>query len=143
MASPLNAMTKKEAMKKQFAWTNEYEKAFQKLKNHMCKASIFCHFDSSKQCFVETDSFNYINAGVLSQLDDEGVLYPVAYFSRKMAPVKCNYEIYDKELLAIIQCFGKWRPEFEGTSLLVKVPINHKGLEYFMCTKKLTSKQVR
>ena len=30
------------------------------------------------------------------------VLYPVAFFSRKLTPTKYNYEIYDKELLAIV-----------------------------------------
>lgn len=98
-------MTKKEAMKNLFAWTDECEKAFQELKNCVCEAPILRHFDSSKQCFVETDSSDYVNAGVLSQMDDDGVLHPVAYFSRKMAPAECNYEIYDKELLAIIRCF--------------------------------------
>ena len=143
VASPLNAMIKKEAMKKQFAWTDECKKAFRELKNCVYKAPILCHFDSSKQCFVETNSSNYVNTSVLSQLDDEGVLHPVAYFSRKMAPAECNYKIYDKELLAIIRCFEEWWPELEGTSLPVKVLTNHKGLEYFMSTKKLTPRQVR
>ena len=143
MASPLNAMTKKKAMKKQFAWTDKCKKAFPELKNCVCKAPIFCHFDPSKQCFMETNSSNYVNAGVLSQLDDEGVLHPVAYFSRKMAPAECNYKIYDKELLAIIWCFEEWRPELESTGLPVKVLTDHKGLEYFMSTKKLTPRQVR
>ena len=109
----------------------------------MCKAPIFYHFDPSKQCFVEIDLSNYINADVLSQLDDKDVLYSVAYFSRKMAPAECNYEIYDKELLAIIRCFKEWRPELEDTGLLVKVLTNHKGLEYFMSTKKLTPRQIK
>ena len=39
VASPLNAMTKKEAMKKQFAWTDECKKVFRELKNCMCKVS--------------------------------------------------------------------------------------------------------
>ena len=95
-------MTKKKAMKKQFAWTNECKKAFRELKNHVCKSSILCHFDLNKQYFVETNSSDYVNAGMLSQLDDESVLHLVAYFSRKMAPAECNYKIYDKELLAII-----------------------------------------
>ena len=86
---------------------------------------------------------NYVNADVLSQLDDEDVLHPVAYFSRKMAPAKCNYKIYNKELLAIIRCFEEWRLELEGTGLPVKVLTNHKGIEYFMSTKKLTPRQVR
>ena len=109
----------------------------------MCKASILRHFDLSKQCFLETNLSDYVNAGVLSQLDNEGVLHLVAYFSRKMAPAECNYEIYNKELLAIIRCFEEWRPELEGTGLPVKVLTNHKGLKYFMSTKKLTPRQVR
>ena len=109
----------------------------------MCKDPILCYFDSSKQCFVETDSSDYINTGVLSQMDDNSVLHPVAYFSRRIAPAKCNYEIYDKELLVIIWCFEEWRPELKGISLPIKVFTDHKGLKYFMTTKKLTLRQVR
>ena len=92
---------------------------------------------------METDLSDYVNANVLSQLDDKDVLHPVIYFSRKMAPIECNYKIYDKELLAIIWCFEEWRPELKDTGLLVKVLTDHKGLEYFMSTKKLTLRQVR
>ena len=143
MASLLNAITNKEAMKKQFAYTDECEKTFRELKNCMRKAPILCHFDLSKQCFMETDSFDYVNTSVLFQLDNKSVLHPVAYFSRKMTPAECNYEIYDKELLAIIRCFEEWRPELEGTGQPVKVLIDHKDLEYFMSTKKLTPRQVK
>ena len=76
-------------------------------------------------------------------MDNDGVLYLVVYFSRRMAPTKCNYKIYDKELLAIIWCFEEWRPELEGTGLPIKVLTDHKELEYFMTTKKLTPRQVR
>ena len=51
---------------------------------------------------METDSSDYVSAGVLSQYDDDGILHPVAYFSKKHSVTECNYEIYDKELLAII-----------------------------------------
>lgn len=60
-----------------------------------------------------------------------------------MAPAECNYEIYDKELLAIIRCFEAWRPEIEGTAMPVQVLSDHKSLEYFMSTKKLTRRQAR
>ena len=109
----------------------------------MYKTSIFHHFDPSKQCFVETDSSDYVNLGVLVQIDDNGVLYSVAYFSKKMASTKCNYEIYDKKLLAIIWCFEEWRPELKRTGLSVKVLTDHKNLEYFITTKKLTLRQVK
>ena len=92
---------------------------------------------------METDSSDYINDGVLLQIGENGLLHPVAYFSRRMALIEYNYKIYDKELLAIIWCFEEWRPELKGTSLLMKVLTDHKGLEYFMTTKKLTPRQVR
>ena len=92
---------------------------------------------------METNSSNYVNVDILSQLDNKGMLHLVAYFSRKMTPAKCNCEIYNKELLAIIWCFEEWRPELQGTGLSVKIFTNHKNFEYFMSTKKLTPRQVR
>ena len=109
----------------------------------MCETPILIHFDPSKECYVETDSSDYVSAGVLFQEDDNGVLHPVAFFSKQMVPAECNYEIYDKELLAIIRCFKEWRPELERTAMPVKVLTNHKGLEYFMTMKKLTPRQAR
>ena len=51
---------------------------------------------------VETDSSGYNIGGVLSQYDDEGWLHPCAYFSKRNSPAECNYQIYDKELLAVV-----------------------------------------
>jgi len=50
----------------------------------------------------------------LSQRDNEGVLHPMAYYSKKHSPAECNYNIYDKELMAIIKALEEWRPECEG-----------------------------
>ena len=71
----------------------------------MCEDLILCHFDPTKQYFIETDSSDYVNTGMLSQVGDNGLLHPVAYFLKKMAPAECHYEIYDKEFLIIICCF--------------------------------------
>ena len=93
--------------------------------------------------FVETNFFNNVNAGVLSQPDNNGILHPVVYFFCQMSLVECNYEIYKKELLAIICCFKEWKPELKGTGMPVKVLTDYKSLEYFMTTKKLTPRQAR
>lgn len=124
-------------------WSADCEKAFQELKRRACEALILKHFDPDKQCFVETDSSDYVNAGVLSQRGENSLLHSVAYFLRRMAPAEGNYEIYDKELLAIIRCFEEWRPELEGTGMPVQVLKDHKELEYFMTMKKLTQRQAR
>jgi RNase H-like domain found in reverse transcriptase/Integrase zinc binding domain len=71
------------------------------------------------------------------------LLHPVAFFSHKFTPQECNYEIYDKELLAIIRAFEEWRGELEGTEDPIEVITDHRNLEYYMSTKKLTRRQAR
>ncbi len=65
------------------------------------------------------------------------------YFSFKMLLAECNYEIYDKKLLAIIRAFEKWRLELKDTLDLIEIIFNHKNLEYFMLIKLLSWRQVR
>jgi hypothetical protein len=62
---------------------------------------------------------------------------------KKHSPAECNYEIYDKELMAIIRAFEEWRPELEGALHPIKVVSDHKNLEYFMMTKLLNRRQTR
>ena len=65
-------------------------------------ALILRPFNWEKDIILETDASDYVSAGVLSQYDDQGVLHPVAFFSKKHSATECNYEIYNKELLVII-----------------------------------------
>jgi hypothetical protein len=74
-------------------------------------APILAHFNPDCNVIVETDASNYVSAGVLSQYNNDGILHPVTYFSRKHCPAECNYEIYDKELMAIVYAFEEGRPE--------------------------------
>ena len=60
-----------------------------------------------------------------------------------MVPAECNYEIYDKELLAIVKAFKNWRPELEGSSVPVKILTDYRGLEYFQTKRTLTRRQAR
>ena len=71
----------------------------------MCKAPILIYFDPNKQCHVEKDLLDYVSADVLSQEDDNEIFHLVAYFSKRIVLAECNYKIYNKELLAIIQYF--------------------------------------
>lgn len=84
---------------------------------------------------METDSSNWVMAGVLSQLDKESNLQPVAFFLKTLKGAECNYEIYNKELLAIMTAFDIWCPELKGVAHQVKVLTDHKNLEYFMTTR--------
>ncbi len=59
-----------------------------------------------------------------------------------MILAECNYHIYDKKLLVIIQCFEHWRLKLECTKLLIQMFIDHQTLKIFMKNKQLTWCQV-
>lgn len=78
--------------------------AFNKLKEIFLTELNLAAFDPERDTVLECDSSGYAVGGVLSQYDDEGVLRPCAYFSKKNNAHKSNYEIYNKELLVVIRC---------------------------------------
>ena len=65
----------------------------------------------------------------------------MAYYSKKQSPAECNYDIYDKELMAIIKALDEWRPECEGAAYPLQLIIDHKKLEYFITQKLLNRRQ--
>ena len=71
--------------------------------------------DLDKEFRVETDASNYTTGKVLSikYLDD--LWKPVAFISKSLSNTKRNYEIHDKEILAIVRCLEAWRHFLEGT----------------------------
>jgi transposase InsO family protein len=144
VVTPLTGMTRKEGGKYlPFVWGPEQQTAFDHLKYAFTTAPILRHFDYDREIVVETDASDYVSAGILSQYDDEDILHPVAFYSKKHSPAECNYEIYDKELLAIVRAFEEWRPHLEGSSHPIQVLSDHKNLEYFMTTKLLNRRQAR
>ena len=100
-------------------------------------------FDYSWRTVLKTNASDWASGGVLSQYNDEGILQPVAYFSAKHSPQECNYEIYDKELLAIVKSLEEWHPESLGAQEPLEIFTDHKNLEYFTTTKVLNQRQVR
>jgi hypothetical protein len=62
-----------------------------------------------------------------------------SYFSKKMNPAKRNYDIYDKELLAIVKTLKEFRAELMLVGNML-VLTDHKNLEYFTTTKLLNSR---
>ena len=78
---------------------------------------------------------------VFSQPDEEDVLRPIAFYSRKMIAAELNYEIYDKEMLAIVACLQEWRVYLEQPSHQTIIFTDHRNLVHFLSTKSLNQRQ--
>jgi hypothetical protein len=71
------------------------------------------------------------------------VLYAVAYYSKKHSLAKCNYDIYDKELMPILQALEEWRPVCEVAAYPLQLTTEHNNLENFMTKKRLNRRQAQ
>jgi hypothetical protein len=90
---------------------------------------------------VETNPSDFALGAILSQFGIDGLLHPVAFYSRKLTSAKINYQVYDKELLAIITAFEQWRPYLARVQHRVQVLTDHKNLLYFTTTRTLNGRQ--
>ncbi len=113
------------------------------MKKRMTETFILRHFDQNRKTILETNSFNYVNDDILSQYDDEETLHLMIYYSKNLSLAECNYEIYDKKLLAIIQAFKHWWSELKLTELSIKIFIDHQALTSLMKNKELSRRQMR
>src|SRR5690606_2189793 len=91
----------------------------------------------------ETDASDYALGAVCSQYDGDGKLRPIAYYSQKLLPAEMNYQVYDKELIAIVCAFKHWRHYLEFSSQSTTIFTDHRNLEYFSTTRHLSRRQVR
>ena len=116
-----------------------HQDAFEALKTAFSQAPVLIHFNPNDPIVIKTDASDYAIAAILSQITpSNGDIHPVAFYSHGLAPAEMNYEIYDKELLAIFGVFKQWRNYLEGAVHTTLVLSDHKNLEYFTTTKQLT-----
>src|SRR5260221_8754700 len=92
---------------------------------------------------VETDASNHAIAGILSVTTQDNEIQPIAFFSCSLQGAEKNYDTHDKELLAMFKAFNSWRHFLEGSGEVIDTVTDHKNLEYFMTSKKLSCWQAR
>ena len=92
---------------------------------------------------IETDASDLAKGGILSQFEPDGRWHPLAYYSKKFIPAELNYDIHDKEMVVIVNCFEEWRHFLMGAPEQIMVYTDHKNLEYFNSTKLLNQRQAR
>lgn len=141
IASPLHVLTSPQAP---FLWSPQAEVAFTRLKEMFTTAPILTVPDPSRQFVVEVDASNDGVGAVLSQRSTEDhKLHPCAFLSRKLSPAERNYDVGNRELLAVKLALEEWRHWLEGAQHPFIVWTDHKNLEYIRKAKRLNSRQAR
>ena len=101
IAAPLHVLVRKE---QKWKWEKEQEKVFGKLKEVFTTEPVLAIPDIDREMRVEEDTLDYAMGGVLSLKGEDGRWRPVAFISKSLNAIERNYEIYDKEILAVIRC---------------------------------------
>ncbi len=129
---------------KSLSWTPEAITAFEKLKRAFCTAPILKHMEPQLPFVVEVDASTTGVGAVLSQYHGEPhLLHPCAFNSKKLTPAEQNYDIGNRELLAIKLALEEWRHWLEGAQHPFTIITDHKNLEYIQNAKRLNSRQAR
>jgi RNase H-like domain found in reverse transcriptase len=93
--------------------------------------------DQSNPFQIESDASKVATGMVLTQLDSNGDRHPIAFLSKTFSETERKYEIYDQELLGIIQALKEWRHYIQGSGHTTIVYSDHKNLMYFQTAQKL------
>ncbi|KAK3523680.1 hypothetical protein QTP70_008614 [Hemibagrus guttatus] len=141
-AAPLTSLLKGKPSR--LKWTDDATRAFTNLKNSFTTAPILKHPDPNLPFVVEVDASDSGIGAVLSQLHGQpGKLFPCAYFSRKLTDAERNYDVGNKELLAMKVAIEEWRHWLEGSTHPFQVIMDQKNLEYIKSAKRLNPRQAR
>ncbi|KAI2665369.1 Transposon Tf2-9 polyprotein [Labeo rohita] len=142
VAAPLTAMVKKGTSR--LTWSEPALQAFNDLRHRFTSAPVLHHPDPDKPFVVEVDASSTGVGAVLSQRQGESLkMFPCAYFSHKLTSPERNYDVGNRELLAIKLALEEWRHWLEGAKHPFTVLTDHKNLEYLRSAKLLNHRQAR
>jgi hypothetical protein len=125
-------------------WSAEADRAFGHLKALFTSAPVLGHPDSFLAFIVEVDTSEAGIGAMLSQRSGmPPKLRPCAFFSRKLSPAEQNYDVGDRELLAVVRALKVWRHWLEGAKHPFLIWTDHLNLEYIWAARRLNPRQER
>jgi hypothetical protein len=125
-----------------FEWTSECQEAFDKLKTLITTAPVLSIPNNHDKFKLEADASEYALGAILSQCQD-GVWKPCGFVSKAFNPTQRNYEIYDRELLAIMASLHEFQKHLMTARKTVEIWTDHANLQYFKKPQKLNRHQAR
>lgn len=136
LSKPLNDLRKKNV---QWKWENEHEKAFMNLKKLLIELPELYLFDHRLDTVLFCDASQSAIAGVLCQKADN--LRVVGYYSKTLTQTQTKYNIYTKELLAIVKSVEFFKQFLHG--IVFKVHTDNSALAFFKSSKQVLDKYTR
>jgi len=130
---------------KQILWGDAQEAAFLKITVLFTsgKTPILGHYSLNRPALVESDTSDFAIAGILSQTFEDGKLHSFSFISSKLSSAELNYDIYNKEMLAVVFSFCKWRHFLQGAEHKTTVFSDDQNLTYFKTAVSLNRRQAR
>ena len=116
IAQPLHQLTAKNAA---FNWTAECEEAFTTLKKKLVSPPVLAYPHYDTEFAVETDASIHGLGAVLSQVQPDGKLHPVAYVSRSLNHCERNYGVSELETLAVVWAVTHFRSYLYGNKVTI------------------------
>jgi hypothetical protein len=75
---------------------------------------------------------------VLLQKKEDGKKHPIAYYLKTLSAAERNYDVYNLELLAIVNALDHWRPYLAGSPHKIIIYSDHQNLLYLLRFSHLT-----
>ncbi|GLB42450.1 putative chromo (CHRromatin Organisation MOdifier) domain containing protein [Lyophyllum shimeji] len=125
-----------------WSWGGEEQKAFENLRTAITTGPVLALPTDDDPYRVEADSSGYATGATLMQRQ-HGIWRPVAFLSQSLNDTERNYEIHDREMLAIMRALSEWRHYLVGAAHPVEILSDHQNLQYFMTARKLNRRQAR
>ena len=138
IAEPLRELTRKNAV---FQWTEVCEQAMARLKDCLTHAPVLAYPSFDKPYTVETDASICGLGAIVSQIQDDAKLHPIAYASRSLTATERNYSITELEALAVVWALTRFHSYFYGQS--VTVITDHAAVKAFLETPSPSGKHAR
>ena len=138
IALPLSELTKNEV---KFEWEDRQQAAFDELKAALTSAPVLIIPDPSLPYTLNCDACDYATGATLQQDHGNG-LQPVAYRSRKLTPAERNYDVREKEFLALVDACSHWRQYLHGTQPF-RLLSDHDSLKYHRTMPNLSGRLAR
>lgn len=137
--APLSRLT---SVKVSFSWSDAANGAFKQLKDRFVNAPVLIQPDPAQQFVVEVDTSDSRVGAVLSQRSPvDKKLHPCAFFSRRLTPAEQNYDVGNRELLAVVLALQEWQHWLEGAVHPFVIWTDHKNLSYLRTARRLISRQ--